>query len=483
MKRRDILKTLPAAALGLALPGRARAVETPYNKAYTSSLACGYAETVTRMLTRIRETQMENLMAAAFTMARTISRGGTCWSQWDLGHFLDGDMWTGRDGLPSMFTVGYDAKRSKKGDMILTNIYGGDRADIGKKDVVVVGGPAPWGLDVPGSETIEMESARSNRIRDYADIWIDTGITVEGAVMKIPGMPHKAGPTSGILGEVTIWMLMAETCRLLSLDGKSIPVSGDEPKLAGKDIPWIAPHDPVMDDYLTLVLEQIELIGAEYGSVRKIASLAVDTILNGHDVYTYNAHTFIAEEANTRRGGLAMGRGVYEAEGRLVFRGATPDHEPRVNFDDYPHTGDMVIMSHVRPDDPKDLAYLDKFRKYGMKVATIGPMTRSVAALKGGERAIDPHIPEGRILPHESDVHLGRMCDTWGLYAVPGFERRICPTTGPLVLQMYWTVVMEIIEETIRRTGDIPYVFPNVARKNSMERMYRFHKMSIDRGY
>jgi hypothetical protein len=143
----------------------------------------------------------------------------------------------------------------------------------------------------------------------------------------------------------------------------------------------------------------------------------------------------------------------------------------------------MVIMSHLKPDDKKDLACLDKFRKYGMKIASIGPLTRSVPALKGGERTADPHIVEGRILPHESDIHLGRMCDTYGLYAIPGFERRICPTTGPLVLQMYWTVVMEIIEEVIRRTGDIPYVFPNVAQKNRMERMYRFHKMSIDRGY
>ncbi len=483
MKRRDMLKTLPAAALGMTLAGKARAEESPFNKGYTSSLACAYIGKVADMLTRIRETQMENMMAAAFTAARTIARGGTCWSQWDLGHTVSGDLFAGRDGLPSIFTIGYDTNRSKTGDMFLTNISGGDRADIEKKGVVVVGGPAPWGLDVAGSDTIEMESARKNRIRDYSDIWIDTGITVDGAVMKIPGMPHKAGATSGILGEVTVWMLMAETCRLLSLDGKSVPVSGDEPKLEGKDIPWIPLHDPIMDDYLTLVLEQFELIGAEYGSVRKIASLAVDTILAGHDVYTYNAHTYIAEEANTRRGGLALGRGTYERDGRLVFRGGIPDHGKILNFDDYPHTGDMVIMSHVTPDDKKDLAYLDKFRMYGMKVVTIGPMTRSVPTLVGGERTADPRIVEGRILPHESDVHLGRMCDTWGLYAVPGFERRICPTTGPLVLQMYWTVVMEIIEEMIRRTGDVPYVFPNVAQKNRMERMFRFHKMSIDRGY
>jgi len=301
--------------------------------------------------------------------------------------------------------------------------------------------------------------------------------------MKIPGMPHKAGPVSGIIGEVTIWMLMAETCRLLALDNKSVPVSGDEPVLKGKDVPWIAPHSPIMEDYLVQVLDQFELIGAEFGSVQRIAKMAVDTILDGHTVYTYDARAWIAEEANTRRGGPSLGKGVYERDGKLIFRGGLPNHEVLLDFDDYPHQGDMVIISHVIPDDPADLANLDAFRAYGMKVATIGPMTRSIPAFKGGERSADPYIVEGRTLPSESDVHLGRMCDTYGLYAIPGFERRVCPTSGPLVLQMYWTVIMEIIEETIRRTGDIPYIFPNVARKNMMERMYRFHKISLERGY
>jgi hypothetical protein len=151
MNRRNVLKLLSAAPMGMVFPGSVRGEESLYNKSYTASLACGYNGKVTAMLLHIRETQMENLMAAAFTAARTISRGGTCWSQWDMGHTLNGDLIAGRDGLPSIFTVGYDIKRSKPGDMILTNIYGGDRADIVQKKIVVVGGPAPWGLDVSGS--------------------------------------------------------------------------------------------------------------------------------------------------------------------------------------------------------------------------------------------------------------------------------------------------------------------------------------------
>ncbi len=76
MKRRDMLKTLPAAALGMTLAGKARAEESPFNKGYTSSLACAYIGKVADMLTRIRETQMENMMAAAFTAARTSRAAG-----------------------------------------------------------------------------------------------------------------------------------------------------------------------------------------------------------------------------------------------------------------------------------------------------------------------------------------------------------------------------------------------------------------------
>ena len=51
------------------------------------------------------------------------------------------------------------------------------------------------------------------------------------------------------------------------------------------------------------------------------------------------------------------------------------------------------------------------------------------------------------------------MCDTYGLYAIPGFSRKVCPTSGPLINQIWWAACMEIAEQLIRRTGNPPGVF------------------------
>ena len=81
MHRRTALTAIPA-ALGCLLANRAFAAEdSPYNRAYTSSLAGGYIGAVTDLFVRIRETQMENLMAAAESYLLEgfrVNLGGLC---------------------------------------------------------------------------------------------------------------------------------------------------------------------------------------------------------------------------------------------------------------------------------------------------------------------------------------------------------------------------------------------------------------------
>lgn len=78
----------------------------------------------------------------------------------------------------------------------------------------------------------------------------------------------------------------------------------------------------------------------------------------------------------------------------------------------------MVIMGITRPDDPADMANLNSFRELGMKVASIGPTSS------------DARLPGGDTVPKMTDVHVGRVYDTNGLYAIPGFNRKVCPTSG-----------------------------------------------------
>ena len=77
----------------------------------------------------------------------------------------------------------------------------------------------------------------------------------------------------------------------------------------------------------------------------------------------------------------------------------------------------------------------------------------------------------------ETLLHAGKMCDTYGLFALPGFEQRICPTSGVLLDQLYWTTMMEVVEEYMNRTGDVPGVYLSGALKGGMEHLYRMNEL------
>ncbi|MCD6307870.1 MAG: hypothetical protein J7M24_02605 [Candidatus Latescibacteria bacterium] len=466
MKRRELLHLLPVSAAGLALSpyqSSARERPRPAGAGGGETLAQEYQRKVRDMLVRIRETQSENLLEASYAVARTVERGNTCWCNWNMGHGTRFELFPGRDGLPELFTPGYDSKKLRNGDLYLTNrgpINLKDRAD---KDFFVIGAPVPWSSDAGMADLIVRDTAK-HRNRPHSDLWIETFVTTVGAVVRVPGMPAPVGPVSGILGIVLFWMIAADACRILAREGKAVPVGGDEPRLSGDGIEYVSLHDPLMDDYFDRVLMQMEMIGAETGDIREIASMAVDSVLAGGKVYGYSRlQTGICVEAQTRRGGLAMTRGVFEENGKVVdYQGNELKGSPN----------DLVIMGIHEPDNPADLAALDSFRRMNMKIASIGPMTRDIK------------IPEGRTVPKETDVHVGRMCDAYGLYAVPGFERKICPTSGALQMQLYWVTVMEIVDEVIRRTdGNVPGVFMSAAIKGGTEHMHRMNAVYEERGY
>jgi len=442
MKRREVLRCVPfslALPAGIADDVPARGLHGHSSSGDHDCLAMRYTAKVREMLLWIRKTQAENLLEASYAIARTVKNGGQCWCSWDMGHSTRFDVFPGRHGLPGIFIMGYDPRKTKKGDLFLASIFGGPYEDLVKKDIFVIGAAAPFGGDVRGHEHLE-EWLQKRKIRPYSHIWIDKNLTAEGSVMSVPGSAVPFGPVSGIVGMTTFWMMVADACRILSRDGVTVSVGGDEPKLTGDGIAWMNLHDPIMDQYLEQVVSQIEMIEAELGAVRLIAEMAVDSVLAGGSVWCYSRHRgSLASEGYYRMGGLALTRGLCEREGELYpldrrgpFRGSPKD---------------LVIMGIWEPDDETDLKYLDVFRDYGMKVASIGPMT------------CNTNIPEGRTVPKETDVHAGRMCDTYGLYAIPGFERKVCPTSGALINQIFWVTAMEIAEQIIRRTGNTPAIF------------------------
>ena len=131
----------------------------------------------------------------------------------------------------------------------------------------------------------------------------------------------------------------------------------------------------------------------------------------------------------------------------------------------------MVVMGITKPDDERDLANLDEFRKRGMKIASIGPVTR------------DFKVPEGRIVPKETDVHVGRMMDTYGLFAVPGFDRKVYPTSGLMNIAIMWSMSGEIVKEMLRRTGIVPGIHWSGALIRSQPHNSQMRAIVTERGY
>ena len=381
-----------------------------------------------------------------------------------MGHSIDFDIVAGRNGSPEIFTMGYDAKKSRKGDLFLNNITGTKEVleDCRNKGICLVGAPCAWSMDGGHADLIVRDSA-DFRIRPYSDLWIDLKADTVGAVVQVPGMPAPIGPVSGVVGMVTYWMMVADACRILARRGKKLPVQGDEPSLSGRDVPVVSLRDPLLDDYFENVLLQLDMIRAEMGSIQKIAAMAAESALSGGKVYGYSQNrNALCVEAQTRRGGLTLTRGLYDNSGSITafdgeFRGSSKD---------------LVIMGVFSPDDPTDLKNLDSFRAAGMKIASIGPMTRDIK------------VPDGRTVPGEADVHAGRMCDTYGLYALPGFDRRICPTSGVMINQLFYAIVMTTVEEIMWRSGgDVPGGYFSAAVRGGTEHMHRMNTWWGERGY
>ncbi len=474
MKRREAIRFFPLSIAGIA--GMTQNVFA-YEKTgknlidgHKEPLAIRYTKKVRERLTWIRENQTENLMEASYAIARTVQNGGRCFQDgWDAGH-TEADSWPGRNGEPEIFTSPYNRNDAKKGDLLLTTSSRGNQEfidNITQKDIFVIGQPSSWSGDARYPELLR-DDVKKLSLRSHADIWIENRATTLGGVMYVPGMTAPIGPVSGVVGKTTIWMMLADACRILARRGISVPVKGDEPKVTGENVDyksfsgWVSLNDPLMDNFFNEAMKQIELIGAELGTIRKIAKMAVDTILDGGNIYGYSLHSSVAGEASTRRSGLSITEGI---------NGSSLDtEEKRKNFKGT--SKDCVIMGITKPDDETDLIFLDLFKKRGMKTASLGAMTRSIK------------VPEDRTVPKETDFHAGRMCDNYGLFAVPGFEQRICPTSGVVLDQLFWATMMEVVEQHIRRTGgDVPGVFFSAALKGGMEHMHRMNEIYQKRGY
>ena len=200
---------------------------------------------------------------------------------------------------------------------------------------------------------------------------------------------------------------------------------------------------------------QIKQIAAEHGKIKRIANEIAEKILSGGKLYVYSRYRqALSLEANGKRGGLALIKTTHAEDKN--FMGTDKD---------------FMIMGIYQPDDEIDLQMLEKYHKIGMKVAAIGPLTRA------------GKIPSGKNIPGEADFHLGLMCDTYGLFAIPGVKKKVCSTSGLLVNLMFWATAIQLAGEIMKRTGETPGVLSTGAMIGGGEQRRRRTEMVKIRGY
>jgi len=459
MKRRDAFKLVPVSLAGMVgLAEHASAIESmprTVDRGEPLPVSLEYPRIIMNMAKWVKENQSDNMLEAAYEIARRLKKGGQFWINWDQGHSTRGEMFAGRHGMPEFMKHGYIPAESRDGDILMVSriLSKEGYEDLKKKDIFVIAAPSPWSGDAHGFRNVR-EDIQPLKNGDFADIWLENNITSIGAILNVPGMPAPIGPVSGPLCLIMMWMVLADVCRICSIEDMDVSVMGDEPKLKD-NAKWINTRRPLAEDYYDIVERELGLIGAELGDIRKMAKMAVDTMLDGGTVYHYSRYRETYRgEATGRRGGLALARGLSDDEEYKLTK------------------KDCVIMGVFQPDDPVDLKHLDKFKKAGVKLASIGPITR------------DFSIPDGRCVHKETEVHAGGMSDTYGLFAIPGIDKKVCPTTGISMIAMHWVLSIEIIDEIKARTGgNIPGVHYSGALKWGTDFNRRVRAMQQERGY
>ncbi len=455
MNRREAIAAIPLAAAGTALFARPAGAAPDAIQA-SRPLHLVYVDRIIGIIERIRDTQTDVMLEAAGHIASTYRAGRTNFCQWETGHSFDGDMFPDRPGDTDLFVMGYTMSKPtvepQSGDLLLVSVLRAPLEDPRAKGIFVVGGPTPWCGDTTNPELL-VEANRALRIKPYSDIWIETFIPTRGGLVWLPGADTPLGDTSGALGMVTYWAMCADAVRLLARDGGTVQVRGDEPEL-GESAAWEDIDRPLGSAYLDTALSQMRQIEAEDGSIDRIAAMAADAVLNGGRLWVYSRYqAALSSEANAKRSGLALINSTWSGDDR--FDGTERD---------------VMIIGAYRPDDPADKTMLESCRGRKMKVATIGTAT------------LDGRVPENAVIT-AGDLHLGCMCDTYGLFAIPGVKRKVCPTSGLLMTVMFWSTMVQLAEIIMERTGNTPAVLSTGAIIDGGAQRQRMTDLAKRRGY
>ncbi len=411
MKRRDFAKgSFAGIAAGLAGVATASAQGRPASESRDGKpYGIQYYEAAVEIWKREAAVELPIIAQAADAAAKTIQNGGKFFSQAHFGHMLVKELRIGRPGNPDYLPTGnwntkdeeYDA--FGKGDFIFVDQPKIRVRNAHDRGAFVVGVRVPY---LPNRTTpkgvLATYAATDNLLtEDVSDLVLTSGVPFTNGCLSYPEIPAVRACPLSVQGVGNFyWMLSAEIAQRDK--GKSgMGKSGRA------------------EEYIETIRQRGAKIRSGFDVIDAAAKAMADYVANGAKYWNYTFGNEMADENTYRASGITMSRNINPNE-----------------ISEKAKAGDFVIIGGEASDIRENTEAADAFRAAGLKVIYIGPARTEGSAgddmLRHADWHIDTFSPERN-----------------GVLDVPGFDRKICPTTGVLYALALWMTNAQFIAHMI----------------------------------
>ncbi len=368
-----------------------------------------YYEKAVEIWNREATSELPLIAEAADKAAKTLASGGKLYSQAHFGHMLVKELRSDRPGNPGYLPTGnwqtkdeeYDA--IGKGDFLFFDQTMARVKKAHDRGAFVVGVRVPYlpNGTTPKGVLATYEATNNLLTEDCSDIVLTSGVPFTNGCIYYPQIPAVRGCPISVQGVGNFyWMLTAE----IAVRDKGRGAMGASARAR---------------EYIELVKARGAKIRANFAAIDDTARAMAGWVAQGGKYWNYTFGSEMADENTYRASGIAMSRN------------ASPD-----DIGKKVKSGDFVIIAGESCDTKENVEAALAFKAAGVKVIYIGPSKTDGGSgplmTECAERHIDTFSPERE-----------------GALAIPGFDRKICPTTGVLYALALWMTNAQFIGHMI----------------------------------
>ena len=417
MKRRSFAKAgMISVAAGFS--GCARTEEKPgpvTGETEPVSYGIQYYRKAVEVWERESTSELPLVAEAADKAAECLKKGGRLYSQANFGHMLNSELRQGRPGSPDYFSTWEWTVKSDVFDVVGDGdflIFDATKIGIKKahdRGAFTVGVRVPYvpNRTVPAGVLSTYSFTGNLLTEDVSDLVLTTGVPFTNGVLHYPEIPAVRPCPLSVQGVGNImWMLNAE----VAMRDKGGAAAGSTEKAV---------------EFITAVSGRGAKIAAEIDRIDEIAQAMTGYVRDGARYWNYSSGCEMVLENIARASGLPMTNRL--SDDMLA---------DEVKLCEEVKAGHFCIISGEASDIEGNYTAAQRLKNIGVHIIYIGP-----ASTEGST---------GNDIASLADWHIDTYSpERYGTLDVPGFDYKICPTTGVLYALSLWMLNAQFIQRMI----------------------------------